>query len=175
MIICEVFGKKIEEIRKISKRIKMEVKDDIPIVFIGGSIDIACSTLNNKLCCNHFIYPLSVKDVKILLESTYGQFIKLHKNLETIYLNKKAIILVEICNRKLLIQSKSEKYEISNVSLSEFKSHLGIGFIQCHRCMLVNIDYITRIDLYNREIFLEVFHKFIRIGGTYINKIRTVL
>lgn len=55
------------------------------------------------------------------------------------------IYYIESNNKKVIINTKSEKLEVYG-RLSEFEELLKEGFFRCHRCYLVNMESITAYD-----------------------------
>ena len=64
------------------------------------------------------------------------------------------ILYLESANRSVMIHTRNGVLEIPYLSLKQCLEDHGGVFVQCHRCVLVNRNFIERIDYRERRIEL---------------------
>lgn len=64
------------------------------------------------------------------------------------------ILYLESANRSVMIHTRSGVLEIPYLPLKQCLAEHGGVFVQCHRCILVNRNFVDRIDYRERKIQL---------------------
>lgn len=72
-------------------------------------------------------------------------------------LKKTDIILITRVERKTVIYTEKHGLE-SNYTLSFFESNLGDRFFRCHEGYIINIDYVSGMQLYGKKTYTVKLH-----------------
>ena len=147
-----------------------------PIVFITSIPTKELLAFKEIHCYDYIIKPFKEEEVI----NTIGTIINfgIKKDVKKEYIGFKQrdylyrvklddIIYFEVVHRKIEVTTIKEKIELSNYTLYNILNELTDDFIRCHKGYIVNIKYIDKIDLINRQINLKFNNGIIPIGRKY--------
>ncbi len=83
-----------------------------------------------------------------------------------------SIVYVEILNRNAVVHTVHEDLEVPYMKLEDCCCRGESRLIRCHRSILVNFDFVSRIDYIGRQIILEGGYGKLNIGRKYLKEIR---
>ena len=156
-----------------------------PILFITELEDSKLYMYDNLNCYRLIDKPLDEEVFGNVVEESLRALGR-NRSDSTIYLkgggiihriNKRAIAYIKIVKQKLYMHMKDhEVICIPYLSIKQMKEKLNdSNFIQCFRSTIVNMDYITSIDLRRREIQLKDDLGKLEIGVTYESDFEEIL
>ncbi len=83
-----------------------------------------------------------------------------------------SIVYVEILNRNAVVHTVDEDLEVPYMKLEDCFCRGKSRLVQCHRSILVNPDFVRRIDYIEKQIILEGGYGKLNIGRKYLREIR---
>ncbi|SHJ08702.1 two component transcriptional regulator, LytTR family [Dethiosulfatibacter aminovorans DSM 17477] len=79
----------------------------------------------------------------------------------------KDIIFVEYLNRRIYVQTKNERIRYKCMPMMKVIEDLPKDFVQVHQSIVINKNYITKIDKSNRMIELSDYDQQVPYGRNY--------
>ena len=81
------------------------------------------------------------------------------------FVNSDDIVYVEVIKRKLFIYTTSQRLTMSYETAKQFMQKMDDGrFVRCSRFVIVNMDYIERVDFTNRYVQMKGMERMLEIG-----------
>lgn len=164
-----------KEIRNIKKY------QFVPIVFISGIRTKEMEAFHDIHCYDYILKPYTRKDIENIMMRIMVDYFEQEKadkkylNLEYKGLKQqillKDIIIVESINRRIFIRTKHEEIKYKQINIIQFVEKLPDYFIQIHQSIIVNKDYIEKIDITGSCIKLSGIAESIPIGVSYRKKV----
>lgn len=155
-----------------------------PIIFITGIKSKELEVFHDIHCYDYILKPYNKRIVlnmmrKILVDYfTHAQIVE--TKIEYLKLEFKGvkqriiardILYVESKNRKIYIMTKYEVITYKFMNISQFVKELPIHFIQIHQSIVINPDYIKKIDLNRNIIWLDGITEGLPIGTSHRKKV----
>lgn len=145
----------------------------VPIVFITSLEDPKLYTYSQLHCYDYIEKPFSVPRVRdTILGALEMPFIS--NDERCVYFRKdgiiyskrlKEIIYIESSRRKIRIHCEDDELEIPYKTIDEILRELDSeSFVQCSRYVILNRNYIEKIDYVNRFVKLKHIKEPIEIG-----------
>lgn len=145
-----------------------------PILFVTKVSDKIQQALREVHCYDYIIKPYSREIIIHNLDAlrcgknTKEKIYRIKsKNDVDILLKYSDILYVQSQGKDVEFVTKSASYLCRNKTMKELEVYLDGEFIRCHRGYLVNVSYITSIDLLNNYLRLGVTEEAIAIGRKY--------
>ncbi len=117
--------------------------------------DVAREILTEVIRCG--VKTESVEKKKVIFNQRGGRFI----------FQECEIVYIEVLRRKIEIQTLDGRYLLSGYSLKEIRMMVSESFVQCHRSILVNREYVKVLDKKNNSIILTDELGIISYGKKY--------
>ena len=140
---------------------------------------------HNIHCYDYILKPYTEESVIAIIEKILIDYFdhNIYKNKYIILefkgikqkVNTKDIILIESKNCKIFIRTQFEEIRYKHMNLSQFSKNLPEQFLQVHQSILVNTDYIIKINMSNNELVMKILANTIPIGVTYKRRYMNIL
>lgn len=142
------------------------------IIYVSAYLEKACDVYDTKHC--YFIYkPQFENRIKVALEKAVTTFNELH---QMIYIPTTEGIN-QIYVDQILYIERIKRYSIVHCDNSEFKTHLTLNeivlnipnyFIQCHKCLIVNLKHV---EVKQKYLFQLSNHTILPISRSFAKKV----
>jgi DNA-binding LytR/AlgR family response regulator len=153
----------------------------VPIVFISGLRTKEMEAFHDIHCYDYILKPYTRKTIENIMMRIMVDYFE-QENDDKKYLNLeykgvkqqvllKDIIIVESINRRIFIRTKNEQIKYKQININQFIEKLPDHFIQIHQSIIVNKDYIEKIDISGNCIKLREIAEGIPIGVSYRKKV----
>lgn len=154
-----------------------------PIIFITGNIQRELEAFREVHCYDFITKPYHEKVVeetlqKILVDylgmekrDAENKFFDLEFKSQTHRINIKDIIYFERMNRKIFIKTLYEEIMYKQTSLSQILEQFPAQFIQIHQSIIVNLNYVERIDFKANELHLKNGGAPLPVGTSFRKKV----
>lgn len=133
-----------------------------PILFLAPDRRYEKAAFYEYHCYDYLVKPIRHNEIIRILYPFLIQLytekkerwmrVKIHGTIKEILLDD--IIFIESANRSVSIHTREGIMEVPYLSLKQCLERYGSVFVQCHRCMLVNRNFIKRIDYRKKRIEL---------------------
>ena len=133
-----------------------------PILFLASDHRYEKTAFYEYHCYDYLVKPIRHDEIIRIIYPFLIQMytekkerwmqVKIHGNIKDILLND--IIYLESANRSVRIHTWTETVDIPYLPLKQCLEGYGGIFVQCHRCVLVNRNYVNRIDYRRKRIEL---------------------
>ena len=152
-----------------------------PIVFLAENFQYERQAFHEIHCYDYLIKPICKEDIiqiiylylTRLFPEKKGEIMRFRIHGATYLVNIKDIIYMETMNRSVFVHMTAGKIiEVPYLKLQDCVKEHGDTFIQCHRSILVNRDYVRGIDGLRRRLELAGCPDRVEIGRTFEQKIR---
>lgn len=166
----------VERIREVDKYFAL------PVIYVA-SLEDEMMYAYRKLHCLGFI-PRRFETqqlLKVLRKAMYHTTLRdednyvMPRNYSVYYpIKVKNIVYAEIKNKLLYIHKlDGEVFEIMHTNLSQlYKQARSICMIQCNKSMLINKNYVTRVDFTEQYLMLKGSDTKFKIGKPYVEALR---
>lgn len=170
---------------------KIEHYEITPMIFVTSVANLELHTYREVSCYSYILKPLdSPKQEKLLVEMdkllrsdrSQSRDDYYYFKIDSIYYPIKIseIITIKCQNRKLLVHTVRDEFTVSNLTLKQVMKELNQNgcnpFVQCHRGILVNLDYIDYIDKVNKYLKVEYEEEMIDFANTkWLSKFQGVV
>lgn len=169
-------GSGIELAREIRKNKKYQFT---PIIFITGVYTKEMEAYRDIHCYEYIIKPYSRKSISDIMQKIMVDYFEQteikYLNLEFKGLkqrvNIKDIIYVECVRRRIFIRTQYENIPYRFMNIGQFCKELPDYFSQIHQSIIVNRNYVEKIDTTNNMIKLKGVSESVPIGVSYRKKV----
>jgi len=164
-----------KEIRKIKKY------QFTPIVFITGVRTKEMEAFHDVHCYDYILKPYTRKTISDIMARIMVDYFDPGRD-EIQYLSLdfkgvkqrivvKDIVMVESRNRRIFIRTQYEEIKYKYLNITQFAKELNDQFLQIHQSILINCDYIEKIDMAHNYIKLKGLPDCVPIGVSYKKKV----
>ena len=175
-------GNGIELAKEIRKRKNYQFT---PIVFITGNRSKELEAFHNIHCYDYILKPYTRKTIAEIMSKIMIDYFSQVKD-DSTYLNLdfkglkqrvnlKDIIMVESRNRRIFIKTIYEEITYKHMNISQFIKGLPEQFLQVHQSIVINCDYLDKIDMHSNYVRLRGINESIPIGVSYKKKVGEVI
>jgi len=159
------------------------------IVLISSESDKKQSAYEDLKCYHYFSEPVEEDEFKRILSKPLNyqnkgdkeDYIKLNYRNSTTKVSLDSIVWAEIDNKDIILHGKKSvlmKVSAYHYPLEQLEKILGDGFMRVQQSVVVNEDYIHRVD-YTRKLVHVITSKrainnevVFRIGSTYVKSVK---
>ena len=148
----------------------------VPVIIVTQLYDEMFTAFHNLHCYGYIEKPYDENRLRSLIESALKMPLENHAETEFLYYRKDGVIYSVACDnivyaeasmRKIILHTTDENIMIKNKTIHEILKELpAVHFVQCHRSMIVNRQYIQSYDKTNRVITMKN-GAFIDVGRKY--------
>lgn len=145
-----------------------------PVIFITALEDPKLTAYKELHCYNYIEKPFDSKEVLKTVEDALGFPVLVPKK-EFVYFRKDGILYSVKIEEIVYISASRQGIEVHTIkdclrlsyrTISEILQELeSSNFVQCHRSIIVNKNYIEHYDLTNRYIKLRGVDEIVEIGS----------
>ena len=163
------------EIRKIKKY------QFTPIIFITGVRSKEMEAFREVHCYDYILKPYTKKTITDLMSKIMvDYFVQLNGDVKYLTLDFKGlkqkiniddILLVESKNRRIHIRTLYENIPYKFMSISHFAKELPKDFLQVHQSILVNFNFIEKVDMNHNVMRLRGLEAEVPIGTSYKKRV----
>lgn len=171
-------GSGIEFAREVRKIKKYQFT---PMIFITGVRSKEMEAFHDIHCYDYILKPYTRKTISdIMARIMVDYFDQVKEDITYINLdfkglkqriNIKDIIYVECKNRRIFIRTQYEEVKYKHMNISQFAKELPDQFIQIHQSIIVNRDYIEKIEMNHNTIKLCGLTDSVPIGISYKKRV----
>ncbi len=168
---------------ELAKRLRSIKKYQFtPIIFITAMPTRQLEAFRKIHCYDYIIKPFTEEEAgkvlkKILIDyidrpnETKNLALKFKNFTQMIPMND--ILYVEYVNRRIIIITKDEKIKYMHMSMKKFKQLLDEDFfMQVHQSVIINSNYVEKIEFDAKSIKLYSVEEEIPIGRSYLKEVR---
>lgn len=175
-----------------AKRIrKIDRYEVSPIIFVTSVANLELLTYREVSCFNYILKPINsdkkkqiIHQVETLLKGNKGgkaddfYYFKIDNVYHPI---KIADILTITCEkRRLFIQTLTDSFYVSRLPMKQLMKELDrIGnnpFVECHRGVLINLDYVEHIDTVNKYLKMQYKEEKVDFGNSkWLTRVQGVI
>ena len=133
-----------------------------PILFLAPDRRYEKAAFYEYHCYDYLVKPIRHNEIIRILYPFLIQLytekkerwmrVKIHGTIKEILLDD--IFFIESANRSASIHTRDGIMEVPYLPLKQCLERYGSVFVQCHRCVLVNRNFIKRIDYRKKQIEL---------------------
>ena len=152
-----------------------------PIIFITGVPTKEMEAFHDIHCYDYILKPYTDEAVlfvmkKILIDyfesdTEQNKYIILEFKGIKQRVNTTDIIMIESKNRKLFIRTQFEEIRYKHMNIGQFLKKLPEQFVQVHQSIIINTNYIVKINMPNNELIMDKIHNSVPIGVSYKKKV----
>lgn len=152
-----------------------------PIVFITGVPTKEMEAFHGVHCYDYILKPYSNVEIETVMRKILVDYLQ-QSNVEVKYITLefkgvkqrvgiKDILMIERKNRKIYVKTKFEDIEYKHMNIVQFLDELPRNFIQIHQSIIVNEDYIQKIDMASSFLTLKDLDEALPIGVSFRKKV----
>ena len=149
-----------------------------PIIFLAESHKYEKKAFYDIHCYDYLIKPIREEEVIKIIYPFLAQFLSkereeklvFHIRRSTYRISLSDIVFMESGNRNVTIHLKEDLLQIPYVKLCSYARRYPDVFIQCHRSILVNRQYIRSVDY--RKGYIQLNEGQVEMGRQYYNVLK---
>ena len=144
-----------------------------PILFLAADHRYEKEAFYEYHCYDYLVKPIRYAEIIRILYPFLVQLytekddrrmqVKIHGTVEAVMVND--IIYMESANRSVRIHTRTGTMEVPYLPLKQCREGYDGIFVQCHRCVLVNRNFVKEIDYRRKRI--ELPGCYVEIGRQY--------
>lgn len=155
-----------------------------PVIFITSLEDPKFLSYAELHCYGYIEKPFDKKAVYNLVSEGLEFPVRAEDNKKLYFrkdgiiysVNSRDLVYIEVKNRELCIHTVNDLLILPNQTLSKIIRELDEQmFIRCSKYAVLNLDYISHVDLTNRYVRMKGSDASIEIGRAYVKEMRNIL
>lgn len=153
-----------------------------PIIFITAMPTRELEAFRQLHCYDYIIKPYTDEEIERVFEEIILGYIGESPDKEneklvlkfqhmTQLVDMQDIVYVEYKDRKIVIKTHRDEITYIHMPLKRFKELLKGNFIQIHQSIVINMEYIEKVDIAKQQVKQLNIEEYLPIGRSYLKKV----